>query len=118
MVIVPVSSVLSSQSFRHGLAPLQSKVCVLRRLSSLVSVAHHQMLSTPLLLVASSVMVNVSPWLTLLSDSRRVRLGPPALGVSVAVAAGAGAGGAGPGPGGCSTATAGQFVASKGYSGP
>src|SRR5919198_5515469 len=82
MVIVPVSSVLSSQLLRHGLAPLQSKVWVLRRLSSLVSVAHHQMLAMPLLLVASRVIVNVSPWLMLLSDSLSVRPGCVSLGAA------------------------------------
>src|SRR5438045_2657432 len=77
------------------------------------------MLAMPLLLVASRVIVNVSPWLMLLSDSLSVRPGCVSLGAAeTAVAVGAGAAGAAAGAGGCSTATAGQFVASKGYKGP
>src|SRR5919197_1058290 len=75
------------------------------------------MLAMPLLLVASRVIVNVSPWLMLLPASLGVRPGCVSLG-GAETAVTVGAGGADAGAGGCSTATAGQFVASNGYKGP
>src|SRR5256885_16088921 len=93
MVMVPVSSVVTAQLWRHGFAPAQSKVWVSLSELSPVSLAYQTTVLSPLSSLPITVMLIVSPWLTLVSSIFNWTVGLASLGTGVEVGP-AGTGGA------------------------